>query len=96
MSGLGALTNLEFDHLNLIVDGNADEFVRIEAAIGVTAAEIARPDLPDQIAALFSMIGADAALAGIMREAALFRDCIERAHRIWTERAKAHRRDVED
>ena len=42
------------------------------------------------------MIGADTALTGIMREAALLRAGVQRAHRVRAERAKAHRRDVED
>src|SRR5882672_9550686 len=42
------------------------------------------------------MIGTDAALAGVMCEATLFRAGIERAHRVGTERAEAHGRDIED
>ena len=42
------------------------------------------------------MVGTDAALPGVMREAALPGAGIQRAHRIGAERAKAHRRDVED
>ena len=42
------------------------------------------------------MIGTDATLAGVMREAALFGARIQRPHRVGTERAKAHRRDIED
>src|SRR6202021_285850 len=65
--GFGALADLEFDHLDLIVGGDTCEFVRIERAVAVAAAEISRTDLPDQIAAVLAMIGTDAALAGVMR-----------------------------
>src|SRR6202140_5696345 len=96
MPGLGALADLEFDHLHLIVASDAGEFLRIEAAVAVAATEIARADLPDDVAAIFAVVRADAALAGVVREAALLGAGIERAHRVGTERAKAHRRDVED
>ncbi len=42
------------------------------------------------------MIGADPALAGVMREPALPGAGVQRAHRVGAERAKAHRRDIED
>jgi hypothetical protein len=37
---------------------------------GVAAAEVARADLPDQVAAVLAVVAADAALAGVVREAA--------------------------
>jgi hypothetical protein len=95
MSGLGALADLEFDHLDLIVVGDAREFFRVEPAIAMAATEISGPDLPNKIAAVLAMIGTDTALAGVMREAALFGAGVQRAHRVRTKRAKAHRRDIE-
>ena len=71
MAGLGALADLELDHLDLVVAGDAGEFVRIEGAVAVAAAEIAGADFPDDVAAVLAVIGADAALAGVMGEAAL-------------------------
>src|SRR5207237_3018306 len=94
--GLGALADLEFDHLDLVVGRDAREFLRIERAVAVAATEISGPDLPDQVAAVLAMIGTDTALARVMREAALFGTRVQRAHRVRTKRAKAHRRDVED
>src|SRR5882757_4536480 len=73
MPGLGALADLELDHLDLIVGRDTREFVRVEAAVAVATTEIAGADLPDDVAAVLAMIGADAALAGVVREAALFR-----------------------
>ena len=96
MAGLGALADLELDHLDLVVGGDAGEFFRIERAVAVAAAEIAGADLPDDVAAVLAVIGADAALAGVMREAALLGAGVERAHRVGAERAEAHRGDVED
>src|SRR5205807_782355 len=95
MPGLGALADLELHHLDLTVGCNAREFVRIEVAVSVAATEIAGSDLPDYVAAILAVIRADAALAGIVREAAFFRPRIERAYRVGAERAKAHRRNVE-
>src|SRR5947207_4826975 len=95
MPGLGALADLELHHLDLTVGCDALKFVRIEAAVAVAATEIAGADLPDDVAAILAVIGADAALAGIVREAAFFRPRIERAYRVGAERAKAHRRNVE-
>src|SRR5436305_1155535 len=96
MSGLGALTDLELDHLDLIVGCDAGELLRIEGAVGaVAAAEIARPDLPDDIAAVFPVIGAEAALAGIVREAALLGAGVQGPYRVRAERAETHRRDIE-
>ena len=76
--------------------GDAREFLRIEGAVAVAAAEIAGADFPDDVAAVLAMIGADAALAGVMRKAAFLGAGVQRAHRVRAERAKTHRRDVED
>src|SRR5258705_7363054 len=87
VSGLGALADLEFDHLDLIVGGDAGEFLPIERAIAVAATEISRTDLPNKIAAVLAMIGTDTALAGVMREAALTVARVLRAHRVGTKLA---------
>src|SRR6187402_3931617 len=96
MSGFGTLADLEFDHLDLVVGCDAGEFFRVERAVAVAAAEIAGADLPDDVPAVFAMIGTDTALAGIMRETALPGAGIQRPHGLGAERAKTHRRDVED
>src|SRR3954451_516881 len=95
MTGLGALTDLELDHLDLVLARDAREGFGIEGAVEMTAAEIARTDLPDDVAAHLRVIGAEAALAGVVREAALLGTGIQRAHGVRAERAKTHRGDVE-
>src|SRR6185503_15080066 len=80
MAGLGALADLELDHLDLVFVGDLGKQIGIEAAVAVTAAEIAGADLPDDVAAILAMIGADAALAGVVGKVALLRAGIERAH----------------
>src|SRR5262249_11237341 len=71
MAGLGTLADLEFHHLDLVFARNPRELVRIEGAVAMAAAEIARANLPDDVAAHFAVIGADAALPGIVGETAL-------------------------
>ena len=66
-----------------------------ERAVGIAAAEIARADLPDDVAAAFAVIGAEAAFAGVVREAAHLGAGVERADGVGAERAEAHGRDVE-
>ena len=95
VAGLGALADLQFDHLDLRVGGARRELLRVEGAVLVAATEIAGADFPDQVAAHFLVIGTEAALAGVMGEVALLRAGVECAHRVRAERAKAHRGDVE-
>src|ERR1700743_1864581 len=95
MARFGALADLELDHLDLVFAGDAGELIGLEAAVAVAAAEIAGADLPDDVAPHLAVIGADAALAGIMREVSFLRAAIQRANRIGTERAEAHGRNVE-
>src|SRR3569623_492719 len=95
MAGLGALADLELDHLDLIVAGDAREGLRIEGAVKMATAEIPGADFPDDVAAHLAMIGTDTAFTGVVGEAALLRAGIERAHRVRAEGTEAHRRDVE-
>jgi hypothetical protein len=92
---LGALADLELDHLHLRRLRLLREPFLAEAAVRVAAAEVAAADFPDQVAAVLAMVAADAALAGVMREAALLRADIERADGVRRQRAEAHRRDAE-
>ena len=96
MTRLGALADFQFNHLDLIAGRDLGELLRIEGAIVIAATKISRPDLPDQIAAIFAMIGADTALTGIVREAALLGARVQRANGIRAEGTKTHRRDIED
>ena len=96
MTGFRALAELELNHLHLVAPRAFLELLRAERAVGVAATEIARADFPDEVAAVFAMVGTVAALAGIVREIALPGADIERADGAWAERAEAHRRNVED
>src|SRR5690606_15084616 len=93
---LRALTELELDHLDLRVQGIALETLGIETAFLVAAAEVARADLPDQVAAVLAVVDGDRTLAGIVVETAAPGAGIEGADGIGRERAEAHGRDVED
>ena len=90
MSGLGTLTELELDHLDLRVGGLFGKAFWIEGAVMVPAPEIARADLVDQIAAALTVIAADPAFAGVMGKAAHLGPLIKRKDRIGRERAEGH------
>src|ERR1700745_2240639 len=96
MAGLRTLADLQLHHLDLVVARDARELTGVELAVARAAAEIAGADLPDDVAAHLAVIGADAALAGVMGKAALLRAGIERTHGVRAQCTKAHRRDVED
>jgi len=71
MAGLGALAELELDHLDLRRGGVGGKAFGVEAAIVVAAAEIAGADLPDQVAAVDAVVFRDRTFTGVVREAAL-------------------------
>ena len=95
MARLGPLREFELDHLHVWVPRPLREGVGIEAAVDGSAAEVAGSDLPDQIGAALEVIGADAALAGVVREVAQLGAPAQRQHRVSAERTEAHGRDVQ-
>src|SRR5262245_55081909 len=58
MPGLGALRQLDLDHLDLRIAGLGSKPLGAERAVVVAAAEIAAADLPDDVATEFLMIAA--------------------------------------
>ena len=56
-----------------------DEALLAETPVLVATTEIARRDFPDQVAAVHAVIGADRALACVVRETALLRAAVQRA-----------------
>src|SRR5690606_6066428 len=66
LARLGALGELELDHLHLRIGGVGDEALLVEAAPLVAAAEVARADLPYQVAAMLAVVARDRALAGVV------------------------------
>ena len=95
MARLGALGELDLDHLDLRLGGGLGEPLGREGPVPVAAAEIAAGDLPDDVAAALLMVHAEAALAGVMGEAPGLGALVERADRVGGERAEAHGGDVE-
>ena len=77
-TGFGALRELDFDHFDLIERGAFGKGFGVEVAVFIAAAEVAGADFPNQITAVFAMIGADAAFAGVVGEAAFFGTFVER------------------
>src|SRR3546814_13759203 len=68
MPRLGALAELDLDHLDLLVLRAVAEAFGVEAAACIAAAEIAAAELPHDVAAVGAMIGAEAAFAGVVVE----------------------------
>src|SRR3546814_6511577 len=54
VAGLGALRELELDHLHLRIARVGGETFLAEAAVLLAAAEVARADFPDQVAAVLA------------------------------------------
>ncbi|MEY3286430.1 MAG: hypothetical protein RL500_1160 [Pseudomonadota bacterium] len=96
VAGLGALAQLDFDHLHLRVAGVLHKSGLAEGAVLVAAAEIARADLPDEISAVKTVVLADRSLPRVVGELALARAAVEGPNRMGRQRAKAHRGNVED
>jgi len=96
MARLGALAELDFDHLDLVQHGSPAEFFLVKMTIGIATAEISAAQFPDYVAAMFGMISAERSFARIMIEIAPFRAEVQGFNRPVAERAEAHSRDVED
>lgn len=96
VAGFGALAELDLDHLHLRVAGLGGEALRVEAALLGTAAEVTTADFPNQIAAMLTVVRADAAFTGVMGKAAHARAAVQRGDGVGAKCAEAHRRDVED
>ena len=95
VTGLGALRDLDLDHLDLRQGGVRAERLRVEVAVRVAAAEVAGADLPDQVAAGLLVIARQPALAGVVGEAAGLGALVHRPHGGLPQGAEAHRRDVQ-
>ncbi len=57
VAGLGALAELQLDHLDLRILGALGKALGREGAVVVARAEVARADLPDDVAAALAVIG---------------------------------------
>src|SRR5262245_7500018 len=64
--------------------------------VAAAAAAIAGADLPNQVAAVLAVIGAETAFAGIVGEATEFGAFVQGADGVGRQRAEAHGRNVED
>lgn len=90
------MANLDFDHPHLRAACLGGKAFGVEAPVWRAAPEVAAAQFPDQVAAMLAVIGADAAFAGVMVEVAQLGALVEGADGVGAERAKAHRRYVED
>ena len=95
VAGLGALGDLDLDHLDLRQGGVLAERLRLEVAVGVPAPEVAGADLPDEVAAGFRVVLRQAPLAGVVGEPTRFRALVHGAYGGLAQGSEAHRGDVE-
>ena len=95
VAGLGALRQLDLDHLDLRQARVALEQRGIKTTLGAAATKVARADLPDQITAGAQVVARDRAFAGVVIKAALSRPGVERQNGIGRQRAEAHGGDIE-
>src|SRR5262249_10023455 len=96
MARFRALTQFQFDHLDLITGRGFGKPLGAEGTVAVAASEVAGANFPDDVAAHFAMIGTETSFTGTVGESAKLGTAIERAHGIGTECSEAHRRNVED
>src|SRR5690606_22817891 len=82
MAGFSALGDFYFYHLHLRQLGFLLEKLFVEITIGSAATEVAGSYLPDDIAAVFQVIVAESAFAGIMRKTADLGAGVHCFHRI--------------
>ena len=95
VSRLGALAELDLDHLDLVQGRFGFEFFPVEFPVRRAAAEIARGDLPNGVAAARLVVGRQRTLAGVVGKAADLGAGAERLNPGGRHRAKRGARDVE-
>ena len=93
---LGALGELDLDHLDLRRGRLRGEPLVAKRTVVVATAEIAAAELPDQVPAEFAVISADATLAGVVCEVSELGALVERANGVRAQRAEAHGGNVEE
>ena len=94
-AGLGALGELDLDRPHGHVRDPLQQALEREAAGLVAAAEVARPDLVDQLAAV-AVRRRESALARVVQAAGQRGAAVERLHRHRRQRAVAHAGDVHE
>ena len=95
VAGLGALAELELNHLDLRVGSVDDEFLFAERAIRIAAAKVARGHFPDQVTTMHAVVLADGAFARVVNESAHLGALVQRLNGIARQRTKAHGRNIE-
>ena len=91
---LGALGQLDLDRLHRRGRDQVDEPRQLEGAVLVPAAEVRRPDLEHDVAAV-AVVRRQRALAGVVPAAGERGALVERLDRVGGQRAEAHPRDVD-
>ena len=85
VTGLCTLREFYLDHLYALEAGLLSKEVRIKVAEFIATAEVPRPDLPYQIAAVLQVVWADPALAGILSKTTELCAFVHSQHSIFTQ-----------
>ena len=94
--GLAPCAELEGNALHGVVGSLVAKLVRVESAILGACPEVAGAELPDKVAAVFKVVGRQAAFAGVVREAAHGGALVEGPDRVRRQRAETHGRDIQE
>src|SRR6516165_4916466 len=84
VTGLGALAEFQLDHFHLLAACVVFEFLGAKCAVWIAATEVTGANLPNNVAAVFTMISTVAALASIVREIPFLGAYVQRANGVWT------------
>src|SRR5699024_7292207 len=93
-AGLGALTELDLDHLHRPGGHDLLELLQVEVPLGIAAAEVAGADLQHDVAAVAVVVG-QAAFTGVVHDAGQRCPLVQRLDRRAGQGAVTHRRDID-
>ena len=84
VAGLGALAELELDHLHLRVGGICRKFFRVECAVVIAASKVTGGHLPYEVTTVHAVVLRDGSFTGIVRKAAALGPFVERQDGVGT------------
>src|SRR3546814_51727 len=94
MAWLGSLRQLDFYHFDAVLPRPIGKNLFRKISLFIATAEIARPDIPDQIAFVLKMVAADPAFACVVGEVAQQCAFVQGQHGVGRKSAEAHGRYI--
>src|SRR4051812_31034015 len=95
VSGLCALRELDFDHLDARKICALRKFFDRKSALLISTTEVARTDLPNEVSAALLVIRRKPPFTGIMSKSSELRAFVQCENRVFAECSVAHRRNIE-